>query len=592
MLNTKLRTHTCGDLTKEDIDSKVSLCGWVATRRDHGGIIFIDLRDRYGITQVVFDPEVSAEALKTAESLRREDVIRVKGAVKARKQGMKNPNLKTGEIEIFIDYLEILNRSETPPIEIEDRVELSEDIRMRYRYLDLRRPMMQKHMMTKHIAMQAARKFLCNNDFIEIQTPMLVKSTPEGARDYVVPSRVNPGKFYALPQSPQLYKQLLMVGGFDRYFQFPICLRDEDLRQDRQPEFTQIDVEMSFIEEDDIFAITEGCVKSMMKEAAGVDIKIPFPRIAYKDSMDKYGCDKPDLRFGLELTDVNDIVKDSDFGVFKSVVESGGIIKCINPEKDISRKEVDRYISFCQDSGSKGMAWMRVTDKGLESNIAKYFNEEVQKRLLEKTGAKPGSILMFIADKPARCNEIISRLRNKLGADLELYDKNEFNFLWVIDFPLFEWNDENNAWIPAHHMFTMPKKEHYDILESDTGKVLAQCYDLVLNGVELASGSIRCNNIELQERIMKVVGFPKEKAEKMFGFLLEAFKYGAPPHGGFAIGFERLVALICGFSDIREVIPFPKNKAAQCPMDGSPSDITTEQMKELHIKLDVVKKGK
>ncbi len=591
MLNTKLRTNTCGELSKKDLDSNVTLCGWVSTRRDHGGIIFIDLRDRYGITQIVFDPDVSGEALKTAEQLRREDNIQVKGHVKARKEGMTNAKLKTGEIEIFIDKINILNKSETPPIEIEDRIELSEDIRLKYRYLDLRRPLMQKHIKIRHIAMQAARKFLCEHSFLEIQTPMLVKATPEGARDYVVPSRVNPGKFYALPQSPQLYKQLLMISGFDRYFQFPICLRDEDLRQDRQPEFTQLDLEMAFVEEEDIYDIGEGSIKAMMKETLDIDIKGSFPRLKYKESMDRFGCDKPDMRFSLELTDVSEIVKDSDFGVFKSVVESGGIIKCINPEKDISRKEIDRYISFCQECGSKGMAWMRVTEKGLDSNIAKYFNDDVQKRLIDKIGAKPGTVLMFIADKPARCNEILAKLRNKLGADLELYDKKEFNFLWVVDFPLFEFDDERNSWAPAHHMFTMPKKEHWDIIESDPGKVLAQCYDLVLNGVELASGSIRCNNIEMQERIMKMVGFPKEKAQERFGFLLEAFKYGAPPHGGIGFGFDRFIAMVCGHHDIREVMLFPKNKSAQCPMDGSPSEIPDEQMKELHIKLDVVKKS-
>lgn len=591
MLNTRLRTHTCEELSKKELDSKVSLCGWVSTRRDHGGIIFIDLRDRYGITQIVFDPDISAETLKTAEHLRREDTIQVKGKVMARKEGMTNTKLSTGEIEVFIDEIKILNKSETPPIEIEDRIELNEEVRLKYRYLDLRRPIMQKNIMVKHKGLQAARAFLCKNHFLEIQTPMLVKATPEGARDYIVPSRVNPGKFYALPQSPQLYKQLLMISGFDRYFQFPICLRDEDLRQDRQPEFTQLDVEMTFVEEEDIYEIGDGCIKAIMKEAAGVDVKTPLPRITYNESMDRFGCDKPDMRFALELTDVSEIAKDSDFGVFKSVIESGGIIKCINPEKDLSRKEIDRYIAFCQEAGSKGMAWMRVTEEGLDSNIAKYFNDDVQKRLIEKVGAKPGSILMFIADKPAMCNEILAKLRNKLGADLELYDKKEFNFIWVIDFPLFERNEESNSWAAAHHMFTMPKEEHKDMIESDTEKVQAQCYDLVLNGVELASGSIRCNNIELQERIMKIVGFPKEKAQERFGFLLEAFKYGAPPHGGFAIGFERLIAMVCGFSDIREVMPFPKNKNAQCPMDGSPSDISDEQMKELHIKLDVVKKS-
>lgn len=585
-----MRSNTCGELTKKDIDKEVTLCGWVSTRRDHGGIIFIDLRDRFGVTQIVFDPDINKDALNTAESLRREDTIQVKGKVKARKPDMENKKLTTGEIEVFIDRITILNKSETPPIEVDDRIDLNEDVRMKFRYLDLRKPIMQKQMQVKHDAMQAARAFLCKNNFIEIQTPMLVKATPEGARDYVVPSRVSPGKFYALPQSPQLYKQLLMVGGFDRYFQFPICLRDEDLRQDRQPEFTQLDVEMSFIGEEDIYEIAEGCLKAMMKAGINKDIKTPLQRITYREAMDKYSTDKPDMRFELFTHEVTDIVKESDFGVFKTVVENGGIVKCINPEKELGRKDIDGYIKFSQDIGSKGMAWMRVKDGKLESNIAKYFNDDVQKKLINATNAKNG-VLMFIADKPAKCNEYISRLRNKLGEDLGLFNKDEFNFVWVTDFPMFEFDEELNAWQPAHHMFTMPKKEHIDILEKEPGNVVAQSYDLVLNGVELASGSIRCNNIEIQQRIMDVVGFPEKEAEKRFGFLLEALRYGAPPHGGFAVGFERLVSIMCGFNDIREVLPFPKNKSAQCTMDGSPAEITDEQLKELHLKLDIVKKS-
>lgn len=592
-LNTRLRTHTCGMLNKKHIDKEVTLSGWVSTRRDHGGVIFIDLRDKYGITQIVFNPEFNENSHKIADSLRREDCVKVKGIVKSRAEGMANPKLVTGEIEVFISELEILNKSVTPPIEIDDNKLASEELRLKYRYLDLRRPSMQDHMTIRHKAAQAARNALSNQGFTEIETPLLVKATPEGARDYVVPSRVNPGRFYALPQSPQLYKQILMVGGCDRYFQLAKCLRDEDLRQDRQPEFTQIDAEMSFVEQEDVFEAAENMVKEIFKATRGIDVEIPFPRIKYEESMNKYGCDKPDLRFGLELTEVTDIVKKSDFGVFKAVAESGGIIKCINPEKDFGRKEIDAYIAYCQTIGSKGMAWMRVTENGLESNIAKYFPEEVKDELLKATGAKAGSILMFIADKPKQCNDIISRLRNKLGEDLGLTSKDNFKFCWIVDFPLFEKDEETNKWIPAHHMFTMPKKECLEFIEPDNlqpEKVYATCYDMVLNGVELASGSIRVHRPDVQQKIMDVVGFPRAEAKERFGFLLEALKYGAPPHGGFGIGFDRLVAMICGFSDIREVMAFPKNKSAQCPMDDSPSSVDKQQLKDLHLKLDIVQK--
>jgi len=585
-----LRTHTCGELNKKDIDKSTELAGWVHSRRDHGGIIFIDLRDRYGLTQLVFDPNLDKKAHSVAEKLRREDVIHIKGKVRSRGEGLVNPKISTGEVEIVSNFIEILTKAETPPLEVDDRLEASEDMRLKYRYLDLRRPKMQQQLIFRHKCAQAARIFLSSQEFIEFETPLLMKATPEGARDYVVPSRINPGKFYALPQSPQLYKQLLMVSGMDKYFQIAKCLRDEDLRADRQPEFTQIDVEMSFGEQEDIFKVGEGLVKAMFKETMGKDLKTPFLRLPYKESMDKYGCDKPDLRFGLELKDVTDIVVKSDFGVFKDVQKNNGIVKCINPQKDFTRTELDSYIAFCTETGAKGMAWMRVTDKGLESNIAKYFKEDVQKELISFVGAKPGSVLMFIADKPKKCNEILARLRNKLGTDLALYDKNEFKFCWIVDFPLFELDEETNSWMAAHHMFTMPKKECLPYLESDPGKVYASCYDMVLNGVELASGSLRIHDPQIQERVMKIVGFPKEKAYERFGFLLEAFKYGAPPHGGFAIGFDRFVAMLQGFSDIREVIAFPKNKAAECPMDGCPSNIEDMQMKDLHIKIDIVKK--
>jgi len=583
------RTHTCGELRKTDEGQEVTLSGWVSKPRDHGGVIFVDLRDRYGITQVVFNPDI--KDFDEASKLRREDVIKVKGKVNNRKEGMNNPNLDTGDIELIVSDLTILNKSLTPPIEVDEHKIANEDARMKYRYLDLRRSSMQNNFVTRHKAALAARNYLNSEKFLEIETPLLVKATPEGARDYIVPSRVNAGKAYALPQSPQLYKQILMASGFDRYYQLARCLRDEDLRADRQPEFTQIDIEMSFAEQDDIFKVGEGMIKSIMKDTKNIDVQIPFPRISYKESMERFGNDKPDLRFGMELTEVTEIVKKSDFSVFKDVASKEGIVKCINPEKDIPRKEIDRYIEYCQSFGAKGMAWMRVTENGLESNIAKFFNEDVQKELIDAIGAKPGSILMFIADKKNKCNDVISRLRLKLGEDLELIDKDEFRFAWIIDFPLFEWNEDDEKWDPAHHMFTMPQSECMQYIESDPAKVFASCYDLVLNGVELASGSIRIHDPTIQQKVMDVVGFPKEEAEERFGFLLEAFKYGAPPHGGFAIGFDRLVAMIQGTTDIREVIAFPKNKSAECPMDGSPSNVDQQQLKDLHMKWDILKKS-
>jgi aspartyl-tRNA synthetase len=579
------RTNTCGELTKKNDEKEVTLCGWVNTRRDHGGIIFIDLRDRYGLTQIVFDPKDSSDAHKNAEHLRREDVIEISGKVRPRAPGMENPKLTTGEIEVIANSLSILNKSETPPLEVDDRIEANEDMRLKYRYLDLRRPIMQKRLKLRHDVISAGREFFNDNGFLEITTPLLVKSTPEGARDYVVPSRVKGGSFYALPQSPQLYKQILMVAGFDKYYQTAVCLRDEDLRSDRQPEHMQFDFEMSFVKSDDIREFVEKLYKHIFKKV--LDIKLDdFPVFSYKEAMDKYGTDKPDIRFNLELIDVTDIVKDCDFEVFKKAEK----VKCLNPSKEMSRKELDKYIEFATTNGAKGMAWMRVTEKGLESNIVKFFNKEMQDKLLSKTGAKKGSVLMFIADGERSTNEILGKLRVKLRDDLELVKNDDFKFCWVNDFPLFAWNKDEDRWEPEHHMFSMPKAEFIEDFEKKPKEVIGDLWDVVLNGIELGSGSIRVTIPEIQKRIMKFIGIDEEEAKMKFGFLLEAYKYGGPPHGGMGLGLDRQVALMAGINDIREVIAFPKNKAAECPMDDCPSEISDKQLKELSIKLDVVKK--
>lgn len=584
------RTHNCGELRKSDDTKEVILSGWDHSRRDHGGLIFIDLRDRYGLTQVVFDPSSNPEGHKVAESLRREDIISVRGKVRLRPEGMINANLPTGKIEILADEIEVVSRAETPPIDVDDRKIANEDVRLKYRYLDLRRPQMQHHLLMRHKVRQAARDYFCKENFLEIETPVLVRSTPEGARDYLVPSRVHPGKFYALPQSPQLYKQILMIAGLDRYFQFPICLRDEDLRSDRQPEHTQMDFEMSFVTEQDVMDFVESLYKHIFKDVLGVKLD-DFPVFTYEDSMHRFGTDKPDLRFGLELIDVTDIVIDSEFGVFKDVVTKGGVVKCINAEGKFSRKAIDGLIDFATKAGAKGLAWMKMTDKGLESNIVKFFSKDVQKDLLDRTNAKEGSVLLFVADQnPAIANDVLSRLRLKLGKDLGLIQEGAWKLCWVVDFPLFEKDVQTGGWAALHHMFSMPKQEYMKYLDEDPSKVIGNLFDLVLNGIELASGSMRVTDPELQKKIMGLIGISKEEAEQKFGFLLEAYKYGSPPHGGMGIGFDRTVALMCGYNDIREVIAFPKTKAAECPMDGSPSKVGDEQLKELHIKKDFVEK--
>ncbi len=580
-----MRSNTCGELNSKHLNKKVTLCGWVNSRRDHGGVIFIDLRDRYGITQIVFDPSHSSTTHKNAEKLRREFVIKVDGTVKARKKDMENKKLFTGDIEVFVDKLEILNEAETPPLEIDDRIEANEEMKLKYRYLDLRRPVMQSRLELRHKVITSAREYFNKNGFIEISTPLLVKSTPEGARDYVVPSRVNPGKFYALPQSPQLYKQILMIAGLDKYYQTAICLRDEDLRADRQPEHMQFDLEMSFVTSDDIRAFVEGLYKHILKEILNKELEA-FPVLTYKDSMERFGTDKPDLRFGLELIDVTDVFKKSEFEALKNADQ----VKCLNPEKDFTRKELDSYTVLCQENGAKGMSWIKVTQNGLEGSIVKFLNVDVQKDLIEKTKAKKGSTLIFVAGKPKIVAESLGRLRLRLRDELNLAKPDDFKLCWVKDFPLFAWNEDEGKWEPEHHMFTMPKPEFIDNFEKVPGGVIGDLWDLVLNGTELGSGSIRVNKPELQERVMNFIGLDKEKAYAKFGFLLEAYKYGGPPHGGMGLGVDRLVALLGGSNDIRDFIAFPKNKAAQCPMDGSPSDIDEKQFKELYIKSDVIKK--
>lgn len=582
------RTHTCGQLDEKDIDKKVVLQGWVDARRDHGNIIFIDIRDRYGITQLVFDSTKSKEAHKIADSLRREFVIEISGVVKRRPSGLENPNIATGKIEVHCNNLEIVSPAETPPLDIEDRVVAAEEARLKYRYLDLRRPIMQRRLILRHNVAQAAREFLNLQGFLEIETPFLLKHTPEGARDFIVPSRLHPGKAYSLPQSPQLYKQILMVSGFDRYYQIARCLRDEDLRSDRQPEFTQIDVEMSFVDEDDIYAVGEGLIKHLFKKVLGLDIKIPFKRISYNETMEKYGTDKPDIRFGLELVDVTRVLRESNFEVFRN----SALIKCINAKgcANFSKSELNELLRIAHEQGAKGLVTIKIKDSEMESMVAKYLSDKIRKELIKSTNAQNGDLLLIVAGEQKTTNSALAAIRNYLGKKLNLYNPKEFLFCWVVDFPLFEWNEEEQKWDAAHHIFTMPKTEHIALLEKDPGKVHAKCYDLVLNGVELASGSIRIHRADIQERVMKVIGLKKEDVEKKFGFLLEAFKYGAPPHGGFAIGFDRLVAMMCGINDIREVIAFPKTKNAECPMDGSPSEVEPKLLKELHLKFEVPKK--
>jgi aspartyl-tRNA synthetase len=580
------RTHACIELGESHIGQDVVLMGWVQHRRDHGGVIFVDLRDREGITQVVFDPSVSETVHKKAQEIRNEYVLGIKGKVSARPADMVNPRMTTGAIEVLVDELRIFSRAKTPAFQIEDRVDASETIRLQYRYLDLRRTQLKNNMLARHKTTMTVRNYLDANGFVDIETPVLTKSTPEGARDYLVPSRVNQGDFYALPQSPQLFKQLLMVAGFDRYYQVVKCFRDEDLRADRQPEFTQIDMELSFVDEQEVMQITEGLIKAIFKKVLDVDFPEPFPSMTWAEAMERFGIDRPDLRFGLELKNVSDIVANADFKVFASVVKNGGLVKAINAKgcADFSRKQIDELTEFAAVYRAKGLAWIKIKEDQWQSPIAKFFSDDEKEALRQRLDLEPGDIVFFVADKPNITNEALGQLRNELARRLGLIDENEFKFTWITHFPMFEYDETEKRYQALHHPFTAPMEGDIDKLESNPLDVNSRAYDLVLNGVEIGGGSIRIHDSELQERVLKCLGIGKEEANEKFGFLLEALTFGAPPHGGLAFGLDRLVMLLCREDSIRNVIAFPKTQKATCLMTQAPSKAVAAQLQELAIK--------
>ncbi|GGA32883.1 aspartate--tRNA ligase [Psychrobacillus lasiicapitis] len=582
------RTHTSGQLNEQHIGESVQLIGWVQKRRDLGGLIFVDVRDRSGLVQVVFNPEISETAIQVAEKLRNEYIIQVKGTVIARAENQVNPNIPSGAIEIHAQEIEIINEAKTPPFAIENNTDAGEDVRLKYRYLDLRRPAMYDTFKMRSDITKTVRRFLDDEGFLEVETPILTKSTPEGARDYLVPSRVHNGEFYALPQSPQLFKQLLMVGGFERYYQIARCFRDEDLRADRQPEFTQIDMEMSFLSMDEILEMNERMMKKIMKEVKGIDVTIPFARMDYDEAMARYGSDKPDVRFGLELVDLSETVKDSAFKVFASAVETGGQVKAINVKgaaANYSRKDIDALGEFASVYGAKGLAWLKVDEEGLKGPIAKFFEGEAASSLIQTLEASAGDLLLFVADKKSVVADALGALRLKLGKDLGLIDENSFEFLWVVNWPLFEYDEKEGRYYAAHHPFTRPFDEDLSLMDTDPSKVRAQAYDLVLNGYELGGGSLRIYSREVQEKMFEILGFSEEEAKAQFGFLMEAFEYGTPPHGGVAFGLDRVVMLLSGSTNLRDTIAFPKTASASDLLTQAPSPVAQAQLEELNLKI-------
>lgn len=580
------RTHRCGTLRSSNINEEVILMGWVQKRRNLGGLIFVDLRDTSGITQVVFDKEISEKAFNKADKIRNEYVIAIRGKVYERHS--KNEDLATGDIEVFVEELKILDEAQTPPIYIKDDDDVSDTMRLKYRYLDLRKQYMQKNLKIRHQTTKIIRDFFDSNDFVEVETPILTKPTPEGARDYLVPSRVNSGKFYALPQSPQLMKQLLMVSGMDRYYQIVKCFRDEDLRANRQPEFTQVDVELSFVDIEDIMKMNEELLYKIFKEIKDIEIELPIKRMTYNEAMNRFGSDKPDLRFGFELKNLSDIVRNSEFKVFSGTIESGGEVRGINIDgyaEEFSRKGISKLEKYVKNYGAKGLAWIKITEDGVNSPISKFLSEDEMNNIIEKMDAKIGDLILIVADKQKVVLDSLGHLRIEVAKTLDLIEKDRYELVWITEFPLFEYDDEENRYVAKHHPFTHPLEEDIELLESEPEKVRAKAYDIVINGDEIGGGSIRINNSELQEKMFKALGFSKEEAWNKFGFLLEAFKYGVPPHGGIAYGFDRLVMLLTEMKNIRDVIAFPKTQNATSLLTEAPTEVTEDQLKELHISL-------